>query len=140
VHSAVIAWRYSLIALLATAANLLVQMGWVTWGVGPQVVVVSVLLGTAAGLPLKYVAEKRWIFAFRARNLKHDGGLFVLYSALGAFTTLIFWGIEALFHWWFQSHTMRYVGGALGLTLGYFIKYQLDKRYVFVTSPAERLA
>jgi putative flippase GtrA len=104
------------------------------------VVVVSVLLGTAAGLPLKYVAEKRWIFAFRARNLKHDGGLFVLYSALGAFTTLIFWGIEALFHFWFQSHTMRYVGGALGLTLGYFIKYQLDKRYVFVAPPAERLA
>jgi len=28
---------------------------------------------------------------------------------------------------------MRYLGGAIGLTLGYVIKYRLDKRFVFVT-------
>ena len=139
-HPAVIVRRYALIALLATAVNLLVQMMWVAWYTGPEAVGLSVLAGTAAGLPLKYVAEKRWIFAYRARDLAHDGRLFVFYSLLGVLTTLIFWGIEAAFHWWFQTHAMRYLGGAIGLTLGYFIKYQLDKRYVFVDWPKEQPA
>jgi len=26
---------------------------------------------------------------------------------------------------------MRYVGGVIGLAIGYYVKYQLDKRYVF---------
>ena len=26
---------------------------------------------------------------------------------------------------------MRYLGGVIGLMIGYIIKYQLDKRYVF---------
>jgi hypothetical protein len=28
---------------------------------------------------------------------------------------------------------MRYVGGCIGLAIGYVIKYRLDKRYVFRT-------
>jgi hypothetical protein len=31
----------------------------------------------------------------------------------------------------FNSETARLAGGALGLTLGYIAKYQLDKRFVF---------
>jgi hypothetical protein len=27
---------------------------------------------------------------------------------------------------------MRYLGGIIGLSIGFYVKYQLDKKYVFV--------
>jgi preprotein translocase subunit SecA len=36
------------------------------------------------------------------------------------------------FDFLFGTKLMRYVGGVIGLAIGYAIKYQLDKRYVFV--------
>ena len=35
-----------------------------------------------------------------------------------------------------ESREMLYLGGALGLAIGYVVKYQLDKRFVF-TAAAE---
>ncbi len=92
----------------------------------------SILVGTAAGLPIKYVLEKRHIFSFKADSLTHDGSIFVLYSLMGVVTTALFWGIEYAFHLVFITDAMRYLGGVIGLTLGYFIKYHLDKRFVFI--------
>lgn len=123
---------YALVAAVATVANIACQMlvMWIYDGV--HAVPLSVLAGTAAGLPIKYVLEKRNIFAFDSDSLAHDGRLFALYTFLGAFTTAIFWGVEFAFHWIFASDLMRYLGGIIGLALGYTIKYQLDKRFVFV--------
>lgn len=127
-----IASLYAVVAVLATAANLLTQMAVVWAYSGPYAIELSVLAGTAAGLPVKYLLEKRHIFEFEAESLKHDGQLFFLYSFLGVFTTAIFWGTELAFQWFFGTDLMRYVGGAIGLTMGYVIKYHLDKRFVFV--------
>ena len=127
-----IASLYSVFAVLATAANLLTQMAVVWAYSGPYSIELSVLAGTAAGLPVKYLLEKRHIFKFEAESLKHDGQMFFLYSFLGVFTTAIFWGTELAFQWVFGTDLMRYVGGAMGLTVGYVIKYHLDKRFVFV--------
>lgn len=127
-----IASLYAVVAVLATAANLLTQMAVVWAYSGPYAIELSVLTGTAAGLPVKYLLEKRHIFEFEAESLKHDGQLFFLYSFLGVFTTAIFWGTELAFQWFFGTDLMRYVGGAIGLTMGYVIKYHLDKRFVFV--------
>ena len=33
----------------------------------------------------------------------------------------------------FASDLMRYVGGVIGLSIGLYVKYQLDKKYVFVS-------
>jgi len=71
------------------------------------------------------------VFEFQADNLAHDTRLFILYGFMGVFTTLIFWGVEWAFQVLFQTDAMRYVGGAIGLTVGSFIKYHLDKRFVF---------
>ncbi len=132
-----IAVVYALIALLATAINIACQAAVVYFYQGPYYLQLSVLTGTAAGLPVKYVLEKKCIFSFTADNLAHDTRLFFLYSFLGVFTTALFWGIEYLFHIWFGTDTMRYVGAAVGLSIGYIIKYQLDKHWVFrlETSP-----
>ena len=50
---------------------------------------------------------------------------------MGVFTTLIFWSLEFGFTLLFQTKEMRYLGGIIGLAIGYFTKYQLDKRFVF---------
>jgi len=123
---------YSAFAALATAANLGTQAAFLSLYDGWRAVELSILAGTIVGLPLKYVLEKRYVFSFRSRDLAHDGRLFFVYSLMGVFTTCLFWGIEYLFHWLFNTDAMRYLGGAIGLAVGYVIKYHLDKRFVFV--------
>jgi putative flippase GtrA len=122
---------YAVFALIAIAVNIGCQAIVIWIYNGAYAVPLSVLVGTAAGLPVKYVLEKRHIFGFKSKNLAHDGRVFMLYTFMGVFTTALFWGIEWGFHVAFGTDTMRYVGGAVGLTIGNIIKYHLDKRYVF---------
>ena len=129
-----IALLYTLFAVLSTAINIGCQMVSIWAYKGPFYVEISILVGTAMGLPLRYFLEKRFIFAFTSRNFKHDGKLFIFYSAMGLITTLIFWSTEYAFHLIYETDFMRYVGGAVGLAIGFFVKYNLDKKYVFVNS------
>ncbi|WOD07040.1 GtrA family protein [Marinomonas sp. GJ51-6] len=123
---------YIIFATIATAANLGVssikRLG-LQW---PYSIPISIFIGTATGLPIKYILEKKYIFEFESDSIKHDGKLFILYSGMGVFTTAIFWGVEYAFHLLFNSDSMRYLGGAIGLSIGYFIKYWLDKKFVFI--------
>jgi putative flippase GtrA len=123
---------YCVFAAIATAANIGSQALVIWIYKGQYAVPLSVLAGTAVGLPIRYVLEKRHIFGFESENLAHDGRLFVLYTGMGVFTTAIFWGTEYAFHHIFGTDAMRYLGGVIGLAAGYVIKYFLDKRFVFV--------
>jgi putative flippase GtrA len=127
---------YALFAIAATVANLFAQIVSMSLYPGPYAIAVSVLIGTAVGLPVKYVLDKRFIFRFVSRDIRHDGRLFMLYTQTAVLTTMLFWGTEYLFDQAFETDIMRYVGGAVGLSAGYFIKYQLDKRHVFVPAHA----
>jgi putative flippase GtrA len=127
-----IAVLYSLFAGLSTVVNIGSQMLSMLIYSGAYAVEISIFMGTLAGLPLRYFLEKRYIFSFESKNIKHDGQLFILYSFMGVFTTAIFWGTEYAFHLIFTTDVMRYIGGVLGLSIGYYVKYQLDKRFVFV--------
>ncbi|GAA5180615.1 GtrA family protein [Niveibacterium umoris] len=122
---------YAIFALIATAANICAQDLTVRIYEGPFSVTFSILVGTGVGLVMKYLLDKRYIFGFRARNAAHDAHTFLLYTLMGIVTTAIFWGFEFGFDLLFQSKGMRYLGGILGLAIGYLSKYQLDKRYVF---------
>ncbi len=126
-----IALIYTLVSALATVANIATQALVVAGYDGAYAIQFSVLLGTATGFPIKYVLEKKYVFEFQADNLAHDTRLFILYGFMGVFTTLIFWGVEWAFQVIFQTDAMRYLGGAIGLAVGSFIKYHLDKRFVF---------
>lgn len=132
--AAKIAVLYTLFAVLSTAINIGSQMLSIWIYEGPLSVEISILVGTAMGLPLRYFLEKRYIFNFTSKNLVHDGKLFVFYSAMGVITTLIFWGTEYAFHLVYDTDLMRYLGGIIGLSIGFYVKYQLDKKYVFVNS------
>jgi len=129
-----IAMMYTLFAAFSTIINIVSQMlsNWVY--TGPFAIELSILVGTVAGLPLRYFLEKRFIFTFNSKNIAHDSKLFLLYGAVSVITTLIFWGIEFAFHLIFSTEVMRYFGGVIGLSIGFYLKYQLDKRYVFVKS------
>lgn len=129
-----IAVLYTLFAVVSIAINIGSQILSIWIYKGPFSVEISILIGTAMGLPLRYVLEKKYIFDFTSKNLVHDGKLFVFYSAMGIISTLIFWGTEYAFHLIYDTDFMRYLGGIIGLSIGFYVKYQLDKKYVFVNS------
>lgn len=124
---------YSILALVAISANMGAQYLVVRGYSGTYDIFISVVVGTAVGLVVKYVLDKRYIFHFRSRNAVHDGQVFALYTLMGLVTTAIFWGFEFGFHHFFASEEMRYLGGVIGLAIGYVAKYNMDKRYVFRT-------
>lgn len=126
---AYLACSYAAFALLAMAANIAVQDCIVR--IDGNAILVSVLVGTGAGLVVKYVLDKRYIFGFRPRNMAHDGLTFALYAGMGLVTTAVFWGFEFGFQYLFASKEMRYLGGIIGLSIGYLAKFHLDRRYVF---------
>jgi putative flippase GtrA len=122
---------YSFLALIATAANIGAQEIVVQLYQGPHAVTASVVVGTGVGLIVKYLLDKRFIFRFRTRDLLHNFRLFVLYMSMGIATTLLFWVFEFGFNAVFATKEMRYAGALIGLALGYWAKYNLDKRFVF---------
>jgi len=126
-----LAITYALLALVATLVNIGTQDLAGRLYAGPFAIVLAMIAGTGAGLVVKYVLDKRYIFRFRARDLGHDSRTFALYTLMGLATTVIFWGFELGFEHLFASRGMRYLGAVIGLAIGYVTKYHLDKRYVF---------
>lgn len=122
---------YFIFAAISTFVNIFAQDLFLRFQIYGQNMLLSVLFGTGAGLAVKYWLDKNYIFRFRAANAMHDARTFMLYSAMGVLTTLIFWTFEFGFQAFFQTKNMRYLGGVIGLSIGYFIKYQMDKRFVF---------
>ena len=95
-------------------------------------IVFSMFTGTLAGLFVKYLLDKKFIFKFVTKSQKQDVTTFFFYSIMGVATTFLFWVTEYMFDLWFETKTMRYVGAVIGLSIGYVTKYYLDKKYVFI--------
>ncbi len=127
---------YLLFGVIATAFNLGAQaivheilelrpgeIGLIYW--------FALAVGTGVGLVIKYVLDKRWIFKDQSAGAAAHGKRFALYTVMGIATTVIFWGMQTAFFQIWRTETMLYVGGGLGLMIGYVVKYQLDKMYVF---------
>ncbi len=124
-------FRYSLFAVIATAANIGAQ--WCVFQLydGPFAFTTAMLVGTVVGLVIKYALDKRWIFYDTDNGVRAHGQKFMLYSTMGLATTLIFWGSEIGFELLFDHPAMKYVGAVLGLSIGYVTKYYLDRQFVF---------
>lgn len=126
-----LAIRYAILAVVATVANIAAQEGTLHFYQGLFEIGLSIFVGTGVGLVVKYLLDKRYIFRFKAQNRRHDSRVFILYTVMGLLTTVIFWGFEWAFQYLYETKEMRYLGGVIGLALGYLTKYQLDKRFVF---------
>ena len=133
-------FRYTLFAVFATLANLAMQRFVLSFNDGPAGFVTAVGLGTLVGLVLKYLLDKRWIFGDFSRGAAAHGKKFSLYTAMGVITTAIFWGTETAFWVIWHTDAMRELGAVLGLGVGYVVKYQLDRRFVFTDATLVRAA
>lgn len=127
-----IAIKYSIFAVISTLFNLLFQYFSFQFYAGFGSLYVAMFFGTLAGLVAKYILDKKYIFYHTPKDKKDDAKKFVLYSFMGVFTTIIFWGTEIAFDALFQDSNAKYVGAVIGLSIGYVIKYFLDKKFVFI--------
>ena len=143
-----LASRYVLFACIAGAVNLGVQA--VTLQVlelvaryvpaidPPYHLTLAMAAGTVAGLLPKYLLDSRWIFtqpeadAGRTGLRRHARNI-PLYTLTSVFTTFIFWAFEYAFDA-AGGGSWHYVGAAVGLAIGYRVKFSLDRSFVF--SPA----
>lgn len=128
--------RYAGFAVIATLANLGAQRAVLAFGEGAAMFALAVILGTGVGLVVKYLLDKRWIFFDTTRGAAAQGRQFGLYTAMGLVTTAIFWATETAFWLVWQTHLAREIGAVLGLSVGYVVKYALDRRFVFTMRPA----
>jgi putative flippase GtrA len=129
------AGAYAGFALAATLVNLGVQRAMSAAWPWPMKDLAALAAGTGVGLAVKFLLDRRWIFAFQGRTVAHNLGAFVRYAATGVVTTGVFWAVELAFLAAFRAEWARYAGGAAGLCLGYTAKYFLDKRFVFCAPP-----
>ncbi|MBF9031160.1 GtrA family protein [Rhodobacterales bacterium HKCCE3408] len=130
--------RYGAFAVVAVLCNLAVQR-LVLWGsadVSGLHFTLALGAGTLAGLVVKYVLDKRWIFDDRSTGLRAHSTRFTLYAAMGLITTAIFWATETAFWLIWGTTLARELGAILGLTVGYVTKYMLDRRFVFTSGDA----
>lgn len=123
--------KYSFFALIATIINLFTQ--FISLAIYSQnfSLYIAMFFGTITGLIAKYILDKKYIFYYVVKDKKEDSQKFILYSIMGVFTTLIFWGFEIGFDYIFDSEIAKYIGAIIGLSIGYITKYFLDKKFVF---------
>ena len=124
--------KYIIFAVISTFFNLLFQ--YLSFLIYSDLAVLyfAMVMGTLAGLIVKYVLDKRFIFYHEVKDKKDDAKKFALYSLMGVFTTIIFWGTEIAFDHLSQDPNAKYLGAVIGLSIGYVIKYFLDKKFVFI--------
>jgi len=123
---------YALGAVLAIAVNLALQEIFLAALPATRLgLVPSVLAGTAGGLLFKYAWDRSLIFEYQTQGAVRDFVTFVAYAVTGLVTTAIFWAFEFGFDAWFGTKTMRYIGAIIGLSIGYVLKFELDRRFVF---------
>lgn len=124
--------RYGFFAALSMLANLATQaLVLASLGRGTSGLPIAIGAGTVAGFTLKYWLDKRWIFNTYSASIRQEARQIVLYGVFSVATTVLFWATEAVFALIWRSAVATYVGGAIGLCLGYALKYVLDGRYTF---------
>jgi putative flippase GtrA len=126
-----IAIKYTLFAMLSTLVNLLFQYLSFLVYTDFASLYVAMFIGTIAGLLIKYSLDKKFIFYHKPKGKVDDTKKFIRYTIMGIFTTVIFWGTEVSFDLYFEAKNAKYVGAVTGLSMGYIIKYFLDKKFVF---------
>lgn len=125
-----IGYKYILFAILATTVNIFSQYLSFLLIDHKYELYIAILNGTILGMILKYYLDKNYIFYYVKKKFNNKN-IFLLYIFTSIFTTIIFWAIELWFSYYVNITYSEYLGALVGLTLGYSLKYILDKHLVF---------
>ena len=128
---------YVAFAIVATGVNLATQRMVLILGPGAGVFVLGRGEAWNEIVLEEYLLDRRWIFRDQGRGAAHHGRTFLKYSLMGLATTALFWITETLFWLSWGTETAREIGAILGLAVGYAVKYQLDRHFVFARPTAE---
>tara|TARA_A100001388_G_C28774120_1_gene505980 strand:- start:2252 stop:2668 length:417 start_codon:yes stop_codon:yes gene_type:complete len=128
-------YKYILFSFIATFANIFTQRIIFSFNKSNSNFIIAILCGTFVGLILKFYFDKKWIFYDKVSSIKAEGLKFGRYTSMGIISTLVFWITETVFWLIWETAKMREVGAIIGLSFGYIIKYNLDKRFVFAKKP-----
>ena len=125
-----IATRYILFAILSTLVNLFSQ--FLTFAIldYEYETYIAIANGTIAGLLVKYLLDKYYIFNLNVKEYS-SSNTFVPYVLTSILTTIIFWVTELWFINYIQISYTEYIGAIVGLSMGYTLKYFLDRDFVF---------
>ncbi len=128
---------YFIFAMVATGINLFTQ--YISFRIhdGFYSLYIAMAFGTLAGLLLKYILDKKFIFKTNIQKKSDHFRTFFFYSCTGALTTVPFWGIEILFSIIWEGEYAKFIGATLGLAIGYSLKFMLDIKYVFKSKTYE---
>src|SRR5208283_921394 len=122
--------RYVLFAIIAGVMNLLTQ--WMVFGLAPvRPLATSILAGTAVGFIVKYFLDKRWIFFAADGGVRQEVHRLFLYGTFSVAMTLVFWAFEISFLAIGGTDLAKYAGAVIGLAIGNFTKYLLDRSFTF---------
>ncbi|CAI8371086.1 MAG: Uncharacterised protein [Gammaproteobacteria bacterium] len=122
---------YIYFSLIAMTLNIFSQYLVFSLHDNEYTIYVAILVGTTLGLISKYSLDRVYIFKYNINNIYGYSKNFALYTFTGIFTTLIFWIFEYSFYILFENNVAKYIGAIIGLTIGYTVKYVLDKKFVF---------
>ena len=92
-----IVFLYILFAFFATYFNLLTQRLILSINKTNLIFFLAILSGTLVGLIIKFFLDKSYIFFDKKKDFLYLGEKFRLYTIMGIFSTLIFWGTESIF-------------------------------------------
>jgi putative flippase GtrA len=125
-----LAARYVLFAVIAGAMNLGAQA--IVFAIAPvQPLALSILAGTGVGFVVKYLLDKRWIFFDDYHGPAREARKVFLYGSFSVAMTLLFWAFEVGFLAIWGTNSAKYAGAIIGLAIGNFLKYQLDRTFTF---------
>ena len=122
-----IGFKYILFAILATTVNIFFQYLSFLLIEHKYELYIAMLNGTILGMILKYYLDKNFIFYYVKKEFNNKN-IFLLYIFTSIFTTILFWAIELWFSYYVNINYSEYLGALVGLTLGYSLKYLLDKQ------------
>ena len=125
-----LATRYILFAILSTLVNLFSQFLTFLILDYEYEIYIAIASGTITGLLVKYLLDKYYIFNLNVREYRSKN-TFVPYILTSVLTTIIFWFTELWFINNIQISYTEYIGAMVGLSIGYTLKYFLDRSFVF---------
>mgnify|MGYP006080251331 CR=1 FL=1 len=126
-----LAFKYTSFCIIAILANLFTQRIFLDSNYIKLEYIYVLVIGTIVGLITKYFLDKNYIFHDHYNSLRYSLRKFSLYTFNGVFTTIIFWSAESLAFYIYATTFARELGAIIGLSVGYLLKYRLDKKLVF---------